>query len=78
MITRFDARSVERLRTIFGWIAFGRRPLRRAEFRSALSYCAGITSVEELTPSHLFDMCSTLVEERPDSSLWFIHVSVKE
>ncbi|KAI8950616.1 hypothetical protein F4801DRAFT_590286 [Xylaria longipes] len=78
MITRFDARSVDRLRTIFGWIAFGSRPLRRAEFRSALSYCAGITSVEELAPSHLFDMCSPLVEERPDSSLWFIHVSVKE
>ncbi|KAI0466178.1 hypothetical protein F4859DRAFT_334509 [Xylaria cf. heliscus] len=78
MIRRFDDRSVDRLRTIFGWIAFGRRPLRRPEFRSALSYCAGITSVEELAPSHLFDMCSPLVEERPDSSLWFIHVSVKE
>ncbi|KAI0190822.1 hypothetical protein F4808DRAFT_476479 [Astrocystis sublimbata] len=78
LITRFDARSINRLRTIFGWIAFGRRPLQRAEFRSALSYCTGNTSVEELTPSHIFDMCSTLVEERSDSSLWFIHVSVKE
>ncbi|KAI1748344.1 hypothetical protein F4782DRAFT_534453 [Xylaria castorea] len=77
-ITRFDTRSVDRLRTIFGWIAFGWRPLRRSEFRSALSYCAGITSVEELPPSHLFDMCSPLVEERPDSGFWFIHVSVKE
>ncbi|TRX91448.1 hypothetical protein FHL15_007672 [Xylaria flabelliformis] len=77
-ITRFDTRSIDRLRTIFGWIAFGRRPLRRAEFRSALSYCAGVTSVEELPPSHLFDMCSPLVEERPDSGFWFIHVSVRE
>ncbi|KAI1353445.1 hypothetical protein F5Y01DRAFT_277115 [Xylaria sp. FL0043] len=78
MIAKFDARSVERLRTIFGWIAFGKRPLRRAEFRSALSYCAGIIPVQSLVPSHLFDMCAPLVEERPDSSLWFIHVSVKE
>ncbi|KAI0550524.1 NACHT domain protein [Xylaria curta] len=77
-ITRFDTRSVERLRTIFGWIAFGRRPLRRAEFRSALSYCSGITLVEELPPAHLFDMCSPLVEERSDSGFWFIHVSVRE
>ncbi|KAI0183060.1 NACHT domain protein [Xylaria flabelliformis] len=77
-ITRFDTRSVDRLRTIFGWIAFGGRPLRRAEFRSALSYCAGITSVEELPPAHLFDMCSPLVEERSDSGFWFIHVSVRE
>ncbi|KAI1273077.1 hypothetical protein F5Y07DRAFT_391555 [Xylaria sp. FL0933] len=78
MIAKFDARSVERLRTIFGWIAFGKRPLRRAEFRSALSYCAGTIPVQSLVPSHLFDMCAPLVEEHPDSSLWFIHVSVKE
>ncbi|KAI0421831.1 hypothetical protein F5X98DRAFT_389104 [Xylaria grammica] len=63
MIAKFDARSVDRLRTIFGWIAFGQRPLRRAEFRSALSYCAGITPVQTLAPSHLFDMCAPLVEE---------------
>ncbi|TGJ82679.1 hypothetical protein E0Z10_g6084 [Xylaria hypoxylon] len=63
MIAKFDARSVDRLRTIFGWIAFGQRPLRRAEFRSALSYCAGIAPVQSLAPSHLFDMCAPLVEE---------------
>ncbi|KAI0804447.1 hypothetical protein GGR55DRAFT_691036 [Xylaria sp. FL0064] len=56
MIAKFDTRSVERLRTIFGWIAFGKRPLRRAEFRSALSYCAGTIPVQSLVPSHLFDM----------------------
>ncbi|KAI0533637.1 hypothetical protein GGR58DRAFT_485771 [Xylaria digitata] len=78
MIAKFDTRSVDRLRTIFGWIAFGQRPLRRAEFRSALSYCAGIIPVQSLTPSHHFDMCAPLVEEHSDSSLCFIHVSVKE
>ncbi|RWA04744.1 hypothetical protein EKO27_g10361 [Xylaria grammica] len=78
MIAKFDARSVDRLRTIFGWIAFGQRPLRRAEFRSALSYCAGITPVQTLAPSHLFDMCAPLVEEHSDSRLCFIHISLKE
>ncbi|KAJ8119825.1 hypothetical protein ONZ43_g3311 [Nemania bipapillata] len=78
MIAKFDERSVDRLRTIFGWIAFGQRPLRRAEFRSALSYSAGIASVQDLAPSYLFDMCAPLVEEQADSSLCFIHISVKE
>ncbi|KAI0876953.1 hypothetical protein GGS24DRAFT_512713 [Hypoxylon argillaceum] len=78
MIAKFDKRSVDRLRTIFGWIAFGQRPLRRAEFRSALSYSAGIELIQDLAPSHLFDMCAPLVEEQADSSLCFIHVSVRE
>ncbi|KAI1173581.1 hypothetical protein F4777DRAFT_557344 [Nemania sp. FL0916] len=78
MIAKFDDRSVDRLRIIFGWIAFGKRPLRRAEFRSALSYCAGNTSTRDLAPSYLFDMCAPLVEEHADSSLRFIHVSVRE
>ncbi|KAI3340581.1 hypothetical protein F4824DRAFT_487048 [Ustulina deusta] len=65
IIAKFDARSIDRLRTIFGWIAFGKRPLRRAEFRSALSYCAGTIPVQSLVPSHLFDMCAPLVEEYP-------------
>ncbi|KAI3324875.1 NACHT domain protein [Xylariaceae sp. AK1471] len=78
MIAKFDGRSVDRLRTIFGWITFAQRPLRRAEFRSALSYSTGNSLIQNLAPSHLFDMCAPLVEEHRDSSLCFIHASVKD
>jgi hypothetical protein len=66
------------MRQILGWIAFAKRPLRKSEFRSALSFSAGDPKVDELVPSYIFDMCAPLIEQRRDSSLTFIHVSVKE
>lgn len=78
IIANFDNRSVDRMRTIFGWIAFAQRPLKRIEFRSALSFSTGDPLVNDPVPLYIFDMCAPLVEERLDSSLAFIHVSVKE
>ena len=66
------------MRQILGWIAFAKRPLRKSEFRSALSFGAGNPKVDELVPSYIFDMCAPLIEQRRDSSFAFIHVSVKE
>jgi hypothetical protein len=66
------------MRQILGWIAFAKRPLRKIEFRSALSFSAGNPMVDELVPSYIFDMCAPLIEERRDLTLAFIHVSVKE
>lgn len=77
-ISNFDPRSVDRMRQILGWIAFAKRPLRKSEFRSALSFSAGDPKVDELVPSYIFDMCAPLIEQRRDSSFTFIHVSVKE
>ncbi|KAL5313042.1 hypothetical protein ACEPPN_019469 [Leptodophora sp. 'Broadleaf-Isolate-01'] len=77
-IANFDPRSVDRMRQILGWIAFAKPPLRKSEFRSALSFSAGDPKVDELVPSYIFDMCAPLIEERRDSSFTFIHVSVKE
>ena len=74
----FDMRSVERMRRIFGWIAFAKRPLRRIEFRSALTFGEGDPDVEDAVPLYFFDMCAPLVEQRRDSSFSFIHASVKE
>jgi hypothetical protein len=76
--SHFDDRSVARMRSIFGWIAFAKRPLRKAEFRSALALSPGNPDVDELAPQYLFEKCSPLVEERPDSTFAFIHVSVRE
>ncbi|KAI8722914.1 NACHT domain-containing protein [Fusarium sp. LHS14.1] len=78
IISHFDERSIARMRSIFGWIAFAKRPLRKAEFRSALAFSSGDPTVDELAPQYLFDKCIPLVEERRDSTFSFIHVSVKE
>ncbi|KAH6663538.1 hypothetical protein B0J14DRAFT_683261 [Halenospora varia] len=56
IIANFDARSVDRMRQILGWIAFARRPLRKIEFRSALSFSARDPTVNEPGPSYIFDI----------------------
>ncbi|KAH7250958.1 chromatin remodelling complex Rsc7/Swp82 subunit-domain-containing protein [Fusarium tricinctum] len=80
LISHFDSRSVRRLRSIFGWIAFAKRPLRKAELRSALSWVdeTGDTDVYRLAPNYWFEMCAPLLEERSDATFAFIHVSVKQ
>lgn len=78
IISNFDIRSVDRMRSIFGWIAFAERPLRKFELRSALSFGTGNPLNDEPVPLYIFDMGMPLIEERPDSTLAFIHVSVKE
>ncbi|RBA13265.1 hypothetical protein FPRO05_13692 [Fusarium proliferatum] len=76
--SHFDERSLERMKLIFEWIAFAKRPLRKAEFRSALAFSSGNPDTGELAPQYLFDKCSPLIEERCDSTFAFIHVSVRE
>ncbi|KAG7404211.1 Vegetative incompatibility protein HET-E-1 [Fusarium oxysporum f. sp. rapae] len=76
--SHFDERSLERMKLIFEWIAFAKRPLRKAEFRSALAFSSGNPDTGELAPQYLFDKCSPLIEERSDSTFAFIHVSVRE
>lgn len=80
LMSHFDNRSVGRLQSILGWIAFAKRPLRKAELRAALSFLPEEENVhlQELAPNFLFDMCSPLVEERSDTTFAFVHVSVKE
>ncbi|KAG4256678.1 hypothetical protein FPRO03_03688 [Fusarium proliferatum] len=78
MTSHFDERSLERMKLIFEWIAFAKRPLRKVEFRSALAFSSGNPDTGELAPQYLFDKCSPLIEERCDSTFAFIHVSVRE
>lgn len=77
-MSRFDERSVARMKSIFGWIAFAKRPLRKAEFRSALMFSSGNPESNDLVPQYWFDKCTPLVEERADSTFAFIHVTVRE
>jgi hypothetical protein len=69
---------VDRIKSVLGWIAFAKRPLQRLELLSALSFSVGNPHMSRLVPQYILDICSPLVEERRDSTLSFIHVSVKE
>jgi hypothetical protein len=63
---------------MLGWIAFAKRPLRKFEFLSAISFSEGNPKVTNLAPKYILDKCGPLIEERSDSTLAFIHVSVSE
>ncbi|KAK8115310.1 hypothetical protein PG999_007379 [Apiospora kogelbergensis] len=78
ILVRLDSTSVERIKCALGWIAFSKRPLKKIELLSAIAFSAGDTGVELVAPQYMLDICATLIEERPDSRLGFIHVSVKE
>ncbi|KAK4444371.1 hypothetical protein QBC34DRAFT_475092 [Podospora aff. communis PSN243] len=78
ILGNFDMRSTERLKSIFGWIAYAKRPLRMFEFQSALAFGLGDPMVTDVPPAYLFGMCAPLIEERKDSTFAFIRVSVKD
>ncbi|KAK3293870.1 uncharacterized protein B0H64DRAFT_398860 [Chaetomium fimeti] len=78
ILAPLDHRSVERIKCIFGWVAFSKRPLKKLEFLSAVSFSPGDPSITHLAPQYILDICEPLVEERRDGTLAFIHVSVKD
>ncbi|RMJ17032.1 hypothetical protein CDV36_003297 [Fusarium kuroshium] len=78
ILIQLDPRSVDRVRCILGWVAFAKRPLQKLEFLSAITFSPGDPKVDILAPQYILDICGTLVEERRDSTLAFIHISVKE
>ena len=80
IIEGLDSRSVLRVRIVFGWIAFAEHPLRKAEMQSVLLFHQddAIDSDSAPAPAYILDRCKALVDQRHDSTLAFIHVSVKE
>ncbi|KAK7949549.1 hypothetical protein PG988_016188 [Apiospora saccharicola] len=73
-----DMRSVDRVKCALGWIAFSHRPLKKTELLSALAFSLGDVTIENIAPQYLLDICATLIEEKPDSRVGFVHSSVKE
>ena len=73
-----DERSKERIRRLLGWIAFAKRPLKKLELLSAMSFGEGDPRITHIVPKYMLDMCRPFVEEGQDTTLSFIHVSVKE
>ncbi|KAK8090378.1 hypothetical protein PG997_005339 [Apiospora hydei] len=78
ILVRLDSRSINRVKCALGWIAFSKRPLKKIEFLSAIAFSSGDTSVQSVAPQYMLDMCASMIEERPDSRIGFIHVSVKD
>lgn len=78
ILVQLDSRSIDRIRCILGWVAFAKRPLQKLEFLSAVTFSPGDPGVDRLVPQYMLDICGTLIEERRDSTLAFIHISVKE
>ncbi|KAJ4303250.1 hypothetical protein N0V90_002143 [Kalmusia sp. IMI 367209] len=78
MIQGLDARSVDRVKTILSWVAFAKRPLKKLELLSAVSFGQANPNIDRLVPPYILDICGPLMEERRDATLAFIHVSVKE
>ncbi|KKP04433.1 NACHT domain-containing protein [Trichoderma harzianum] len=78
ILTHLDIRSENRVKSILSWIAFAKRPLKRLELLSAITFSSGEPDVANLVPEYILDICGPLIEERGDTTLTFIHVSVKE
>lgn len=78
VLIHLDPRSVNRVKCVLGWIAFAKRPLKRLEFLSAVTFSSGDPNVAHLAPQYILDICAPLIDERHDTTLTFIHVSVKE
>lgn len=70
--------SVEHVRCILSWLAFSRRPLKKHELLSAVSFSSGNPDVERAAPEYILGVCGSLIEERNDATITFIHVSVQE
>jgi hypothetical protein len=78
MIKGLDPRSIDRVTTILSWVSFAKRPLKKLELLSAVTFGQGNPSVDRLVPPYILEICGPLMEERRDTTLAFIHVSVKE
>ncbi|KAF2680948.1 hypothetical protein K458DRAFT_444857 [Lentithecium fluviatile CBS 122367] len=78
MLSRLDPRSVDRIRCTLSWIAYAKRPLKRLELLSALAFSSGNPHVSSPAPRYTLELCSPLVEERRDTTLSFVHASVKD
>lgn len=70
--------SVHRIKCVLGWIAFAKRPFKKLEFLSAITFSSADPNVAHLAPQYILDICAPFIEERYDTTLTFIHISVKE
>nr|WOD46422.1 hypothetical protein [Trichoderma atroviride] len=78
VLVDLDPRSVQRIKCVLGWIAFAKRSLKKLEFLSAITFSSGDPNVAHLVPQYILEICAPFIDERHDTTLTFIHTSVKE
>jgi hypothetical protein len=78
ILAPLDIQSVEHIKCILSWLAFSRRPLKKHELLSAVSFSSGNPDLELPAPEYILSVCGSLIEERNDATITFIHVSVQE
>jgi hypothetical protein len=66
--------------TILSWICFSQRPLHKLELLHGLAITAngGNPDAQSVPLPQILDHCKPFIEERPDSTIAFVHFSVKE
>lgn len=70
--------SIDRVKSVMQWIGFSATPLRRMELLSAVTFSLGDSHVDQLVPPFFLQDCFSLLEERPDKTIGYIHATVKE
>lgn len=83
LLRLFNARGAETYRgilVILSWICFSRRPLHKLELLHglAISPSDGPSGAQSVPVPQILDHCKPFIEERPDSTITFVHFSVKE
>jgi hypothetical protein len=78
-----NARGVEAyggVPNILSWICFSRRPLHESELLHGLATPPSDAASDTLRipVAQILRHCKPLIEERPDSTITFVHFSVKE
>ncbi|KAF2678067.1 hypothetical protein K458DRAFT_377432 [Lentithecium fluviatile CBS 122367] len=74
------AESYGGVSTILSWICFSRRPLHKLELLHglAVSPSDGASGAQSVPVPQILEHCKPFIEERPDSTIAFVHFSVKE
>lgn len=65
---------------ILSWICFSRRPLHKSELLHGLAIppSDAASGTQSVPVPQILRHCKPLIEERPDSTIAFVHFSVKE
>ena len=78
VISHLNPTSTERVKCVLQWIGFSKNPLKRLELLSAVTFSEGGAVNDRLVPFYFLQDCSSLLEEKGDDTVSFIHASVKE
>ncbi|KAL2108322.1 hypothetical protein VUR80DRAFT_3976 [Thermomyces stellatus] len=78
IVSQLNPASTERVACVLRWIAFAKSPMKRQEILSAVTFSEGEADIDRLVPAFFLQDRSSLIEERYDKTIVFIHASVKE